>query len=38
MTTWGEFFKSESNASLSATSYSLELEDFYDSFNWRTFD
>lgn len=36
--TWGEFFKSESNASSSAIDYSLELEDFYDSFNWRTFN
>lgn len=34
---WGEYFKSESNASLEGTSYGVALETFYDSFNWRTF-
>lgn len=38
LTDWGNFFSSSGHASLTGISYELELEDFLDSFNWRTFD
>lgn len=37
-TNWGNFFSSSGRADITGISYELELEEFLDSFNWRTFD
>ena len=36
-TNWGSFFSSSGQADITGISYDLELEEFLDSFNWRTF-
>lgn len=37
MNLWSAFSRSESEANVNGISYSVELESFYDSFNWREF-
>lgn len=37
MNLWSAFSRSENEANVNGISYSVELESFYDSFNWREF-
>ena len=37
MNLWSACSRSESEANVNGISYSVELESFYDSFNWREF-